>query len=97
MIYQAERAKRDRKSGAVGEGWSEGQDEGKDKEQKGDYHQYHRTHSVVASYKPSMLVTGVRFPVCAFSFVFPIDAFLPMLFGRWRPHFIFSILGGNIF
>ena len=25
-----------------------------------------RTHSVVASYKPSMLVTGVRFPVCAF-------------------------------
>ena len=26
------------------------------------------THSVVASYKPSMLVTGPRFPVCAFSF-----------------------------
>ena len=25
-----------------------------------------RTHSVVASYKPSMLVTGARFPVCAF-------------------------------
>jgi hypothetical protein len=25
------------------------------------------THSVVASYKPSMLVTGVRFPVCAFA------------------------------
>ena len=25
----------------------------------------HCTHSVVASYKPSMLVTGVRFPVCA--------------------------------
>ena len=24
-----------------------------------------RKHSVVASYKPSMLVTGVRFPVCA--------------------------------
>ena len=24
------------------------------------------THSVVASYKPSMLVTGARFPVCAF-------------------------------
>ena len=26
----------------------------------------HSTHSVVASYKPSMLVTGARFPVCAF-------------------------------
>ena len=26
---------------------------------------HHSTHSVVVSYKPSMLVTGVRFPVCA--------------------------------
>ena len=27
------------------------------------------THGVVASYKPSMLVTRVRFPVCALVFV----------------------------
>ena len=27
---------------------------------------FNSTHSVVASYKPSMLVTWVRFPVCAF-------------------------------
>ena len=29
--------------------------------------EYQRTHSVVASYKPPMLVTWVRFPVCAIS------------------------------
>ena len=37
------------------------------------------THSVVASYKPPMLVTWARFPVCA---VFFIPAFVP--FWSWK-------------